>query len=97
MTRLSQPMAQQPCDRRPSSCASSSGVDHLARHVHALVDLDAPLARDQRLEGAGHAVGPGPRAPAELEGVAEAARGDRARPWRPCARARRWWWWWCRG
>ena len=31
--------------------------DHLSRHVHALVDLDAPLARDQRLEGAGHAVG----------------------------------------
>ena len=50
--------------------------DDLARHVHALVDLDAALARDQRLEAAGHAVGVGPRAAAELERVAEAARGD---------------------
>ena len=50
--------------------------DDLALGVDALVDLQAPLAGDQRLEGAGHAVGLGPRAPAELEAIAEAARGD---------------------
>ena len=49
---------------------------HVAARVHALVDLEPQLARDQRLERAGHAVGLRPRAAAELEGVAEAARGD---------------------
>ena len=49
---------------------------HLAACIHALGHLEAQLARDDRLEGAGHAVGLGPGAPAQLERVAEAARGD---------------------
>src|SRR5262249_57569505 len=50
--------------------------DDPALCVDPLVDLKAPLARNERLERAGHAVGTRPRAPAELERVAETARGD---------------------
>ena len=71
-------------DERSRSPAASSAATRVCdlglverRHdlavgVHALVDLEAQLARDQRLEGAGHAVGLRPGAAAELEGVAEA-------------------------
>ena len=40
--------------------------------------LQAKLARDQRLEAAGHAVALGARAPPQFEHVAEPHRGDQA-------------------
>jgi hypothetical protein len=49
---------------------------HVAARVHALIDLDAAVAGDERLKGADHAVGLGTGAAAELQGVAEAGRGD---------------------
>ena len=55
-------------------------ADDCAVGIHALPDLAAQLARDQRLEGAGHAVGLRPRAAAELEHVAKAAGRDQAHP-----------------
>ena len=42
--------------------------------VGALGDLEAEVAGDDRGEAAGHAVGVGPGAAAELEDVAEALR-----------------------
>jgi hypothetical protein len=44
--------------------------------VDPLVHLEAEVARDQRLERALEPVGRGTRAPAQLQHVAEAARGD---------------------
>ena len=54
--------------------------DDLTIGIHALVDFDAQLARYQRLERAEHAVRLRARAPAELQRVAEAARGDQPDP-----------------
>src|SRR4029453_18019568 len=53
--------------------------DHLALGVDPLGHLQAQLARDEGLERALKAVRRGSRAPAELEHIAEAARGDEAR------------------
>src|SRR5439155_1647995 len=53
---------------------------HEALGVHPLGHLHAQLARDERLEGALEAIGRGPRATAQLEHVAEAARGDEPGP-----------------
>ena len=70
MTRLSQPAA--------SSAATAAAhlvlVErraHRARRLDALGDLEPQLARDERHEGAGHAVGLRPRAAAELDACRE--------------------------
>ena len=52
---------------------------HLAGGIHALRHLDAQLARNQRREAAGEAIGIGSRAPAKLEDVAEALGRDQPR------------------
>ena len=52
------------------------GHQHVAIGIHALRHLDAKLARDQRREAAGQPIGVGPRAPSELQYVAEALGGD---------------------
>ena len=54
------------------------GGEDAAAGVEALGDLEAEVAGDERGEAAGHAVGVGPRAAAELEDVAEALGGDQA-------------------
>ena len=66
--------------RRLAHLVLGEGHDHLALGVHALVDLEAQIARDQRLEAALEPVRRGPRAAAQLEHVAEAARRDEPRP-----------------
>ena len=52
------------------------GHQHVAIGIHALRHLDAKLARDQRREAARQPIGVGPRAPSELQYVAEALGGD---------------------
>ena len=51
---------------------------HIARRFDALRHFEPEIARDDRHEDAGHAIGLRPRAAAELDDVAEAARGDHA-------------------
>ncbi len=65
----------QPQDRL-AHLVRSQRRDHEALGVDALVHLEAEIARDQRLEVALEPVGRGARAPAQLQHVAEAARGD---------------------
>ena len=62
--------------RRAPHLVLVEGRDLLPLGVHPLGDLQAQLARDQRLEGALEPVGRRPRAAAQLQDVAEAARGD---------------------
>ena len=54
------------------------GGEDAAPGVGALGDLEAEVAGDDGGEAAGHAVGVGPGAAAELEDVAEALGGDEA-------------------
>ena len=61
---------------RPPELVLVEGNDHPPLRVHALGDVEAELARDQRLEAAGQAPAVRPGAPAELERVAEPAGGD---------------------
>ena len=69
-----------PSGRRPrcARSASSSGVRTAPAGLHPLANLEPEVARDDRHEGAGHAVGLRPGAAAELDDVAEPARGDHA-------------------
>ena len=66
--------------RRLAHLALGEGHDHLALGVHALVDLEAQIARDQRLEATLEPVRRGARAAPQLEHVAEAPRRDEPRP-----------------
>ena len=66
--------------RRLAHLVLGEGHDDLALGVHALVDLEAQIARDQRLEAALEPVRRGARAPSQLEHVAEAPRRDEPRP-----------------
>ena len=75
MTRLSQPIASR-ARTASASWSSSSGV---TTSPATFMRSSISMRRSRGISGskrAGHAVGLGPRAPAELEGVAEAARGD---------------------
>ncbi len=49
---------------------------HPARRIHPLRHFQPQVARDDRAEGAGHAVGLRPRPPPKLQHVAEPLRGD---------------------
>ena len=60
------------------TASSSRGVRMRPSGVGALGDFEAEVAGDDRGEAAGHAVGVGPGAAAELEDVAEALGGDEA-------------------
>ena len=77
MTSDSQPAARRLGDRGAGGGLVERGED-AAAGVHALGDLEAEVARDDRREAAGHAVGLRAGAAAELEHVAEARGGDQA-------------------
>ena len=66
--------------RRRAHLLFVQGVDDVAGRIHAFIDLDPELARHQRFERAGQAVGIRARAPAKLEDVAKTHRGDQADP-----------------
>ena len=77
MTRDSQPAARR-CGDGGADGGLVEGGEDAAAGVGALGDLEAEVAGDDGGEAAGHAVGVGAGAAAELEDVAEALGGDQA-------------------
>ncbi len=73
MTSDSQPSGEEVGDGGADGVLVERGED-AAAGVEALGDLEAEIAGDHRREAAGHAVGVGPGAAAELEDVAEPCR-----------------------